>query len=77
MNSKRRKRLMEAIGMIEAAEAIVEEVRDDEEETYDNMSERLQMSPYGTRMEDDVDNLDEAANDLDTVIGTIREVLEG
>ncbi len=77
MNSKRRKRLMEAIGMIETAEAIVEEVRDDEEETFNNMSERLQMSAHGARMEDNVDNLDAAADDLNTVIGTIREVLEG
>ena len=47
MNAARRKRLAEAVDMIASAKEIIEEVKEEEQEAFDNMPESLQGSERG------------------------------
>ena len=47
MNKQRRKRIQEALEIIEEAKAILEEVQEEEQEAFDNMPEGLQSSERG------------------------------
>ena len=62
--------------MLEEAQEIIEWARDDEQEAFDNLPEGLQVSERGERMEENVDNLDNAASGFEDIIDYINEVLE-
>jgi poly-gamma-glutamate capsule biosynthesis protein CapA/YwtB (metallophosphatase superfamily) len=66
MNNERRKEINRAIGLIEEAKSILETVRDEEQEAYDNLSESLQSSERGEAMENAASELDQAIDGLDT-----------
>ena len=50
MNYQRRKRLRVACSLLEEASSIVEDVRDEEQDSLDNMPENLQDSERAERM---------------------------
>lgn len=75
MNKDRRKRLQEAIDLIEAARTIVEECRDEEEEYRDNMPENLQDSDKYYMADEAVDNLTSALESLEDVTSPIEEAI--
>ena len=52
MNAERRKRLTDAISYINRAVQIIEDVRDDEQDSFDNLPESLQSGDRGMLMED-------------------------
>lgn len=62
MNAKRRKRVEEAV-------AILEEVKAEEESAYENLPESFQSAEQGEKMQEHIGNLDEA-------IGSLNEVAE-
>lgn len=73
MNKDRRKRLAEATDLIERAQSllekaagIVEEVRDEEQDAFNNMPESLQDGERGQRMQEAIDALDNV--DLDGLL---------
>lgn len=74
MNKQRRKRLMEVIESLEEAQASIEEIKDEESEAYDNMPESLQYSEKGELMYQNVDELETASSDLETVIDTLSGI---
>ena len=45
----------------------LEDVRNDQEERYDNMPENLQSSPNGERLQERIDALDSAMDDLQSI----------
>ena len=75
MNKDRRKRLQEAIDLIESARTIVEECRDEEEEYRDNMPENLQDSDKYYMADEAVDNLTSALESLEDVTSPIEEAI--
>jgi ribosome recycling factor len=77
MNKQRRAEITKAVNMIEEGKAILESVRDEEQDTFDNMPESLQGGEKGSAMEEAVNNLDEAINSLDETVGTVNTVVEG
>lgn len=52
MNKVRRKRLAEAIDLINQAKGILEEVKDEEQEAYDNLPESFQYGERGEQMQE-------------------------
>lgn len=60
MDAKRRGRLRDALNMLSSAASIVETVCDKEEDCIDNYPENLQGTERYEKMEDAVDNLNEA-----------------
>lgn len=59
MNKQRRSRIAEALEMISGAKEILEEVRDEEQESYDNLPEGLQAAERGEQMQQNVENLED------------------
>lgn len=51
MNKDRRKRLQEICDILEEQQAALEEIRDEEQESFDNLSEGLQCTERGQALE--------------------------
>ena len=66
MNKARRKEIAKAIELIEEAYGILDMVRDEEQEAFDNMPEGLQGSERGEQMEEYICILEEVLESLDT-----------
>ena len=64
MNQTRREKLRQAIGLMERAETIVESVYDEEMECLENTPENLQSSEKYTIMENAIDALDDAIENI-------------
>lgn len=58
MKEQRLKILNDCLSAIQEAHDVLENVRDEEEEAFDNMPEGLQDSERGDMMQDAIDNLD-------------------
>lgn len=72
MNSKRRNSLRDVLRALANIEAIVESICDKEEECVDNYPENLQSTEQFERIEDAVDNLNNALE----MLGDAREYIE-
>lgn len=59
MNNIRRKSVKEALNLIEKAREILEEVKDEEQEAYDNLPESLQCGERGEQMQENIDNIED------------------
>jgi hypothetical protein len=58
MNKQRRNRIAEALELISQARGILEEVKDEEQESYENLPESLQYGERGEQMQENVDSLE-------------------
>lgn len=74
MNTERRKRLTDAISYINRAVQIIEDVRDDEQDSFDNLPESLQSGDRGMLMEECIQGMDEVLEGLDSCISDIEDV---
>lgn len=77
MNKQRRKYLAEAVDKLTEAMLIVDGVRNDEQDAFDNMPESLQYSERGEQMEEYIDNLDEAYGNISDVADALQEIIDG
>jgi hypothetical protein len=73
MNADRRKKLDKVMEFLSQAQTLLEEVRDEEQEYYDNMPEALQSGDKGEKastaiseMEEVLSNLEYAESSLET-----------
>ena len=66
MNDKRRRRLKKATSMINQAIQIIEEVRDEEQDSYDNLPESIMDGDRGAKMEEAIENMEDALSDLES-----------
>lgn len=71
MNKENRKELEKAAALIEDAREIVERIKDDEQEKFDNLSEGLQQSEKGQKFEETVSALDEVFYHLEEAVDGI------
>ncbi len=76
MNKKRREWLGNVIDALELQKEQLEEIRDEEQDCYDSLTENLQCTERGEMMEENVDDLDSAISDLEDVISSIQEIYE-
>ena len=72
MNKDRRKQIDEAASMLQDALALIEQIRDEEQESFDNMPESLQESDRGTASEAAAEELDDAAGNLQYTIDNLE-----
>lgn len=83
MNKARRKELAQIVAKLEELEALhmeikkeLEAVRDDEQEALDNLPESLQESERGEQMQEYIDAMESALDDLEQLdIKEIRDLL--
>lgn len=66
MNKIRRKEISRAIALMAQAREILEYVRDEEQEAFDNMPESIQSSERGETMEDYIYTLEDVLSNLET-----------
>lgn len=76
MNNVRRAKLRKAMEMLEDAKLLIEEVRDEEQEAFDNMPESLQYTERGEKMEENIYNLGEQMDAIENAYDGIEEVVE-
>ena len=73
MNDNRRKKIDEVIGLIEKARLIVQEVAEEENETYDNMPDNLKYSARGEAMYESVQALEYSEDSFNALLDNLEE----
>lgn len=74
MNKLRRKEIAKAIELLERAREILEQVKDEEQDAFDNLPEGIQCSERGETMEDCIYTLEEFIDSLDTE--SLQEIVD-
>ena len=74
MNKERRKRLAEAYEKIGEVKEILESVKDEEQEAYDNLPENFQYGERGEEMENYIDMIDEACGYLEDAESVLDQI---
>lgn len=68
MNDTRRKQIAAAAGLIAEAVGLLESVRDEEQEAFDNLPDSLQYAPGGQQIDANVGALSGAIDALQSAI---------
>lgn len=76
MNKQRRKELDKIQDEIMDLQTALEELKDAEQEAFDNLPESLQYSERGEAMQSAIENLEYAHDSLQDAIDNISEVIE-
>ena len=75
MNKDRRKEISRAIELMEQAREILEAVKDEEQEAFDNMPEGPQNSERGETMQGYICTIEEYMDTLET--DALQEIVDG
>ena len=67
MNKDRRARISKLQDQLQDIMSALDEIRNEEQEAYDNMPESIQYGERGDAMTDAIDNMDEAASLLEDI----------
>ena len=67
MNKERRDRLSDVIASLEEAKDLLEDVKNDEQDAFDNMPVGLQCSERSSKMEDYIELMEDAGDQIDNV----------
>lgn len=76
MNANRRKQLADAIAKIEEARTLIEIVRDEEQDAFENMPEGIQSSERGEKMETAISRMEDSLSELDCIVDALNEASE-
>lgn len=74
MNKIRRKRLAEALDLISQAKDILDEVKYEEQEAFDNLPENFQYGERGEQMEEYISDIEEAFDNLEAAEMLLSEI---
>ncbi len=77
MNKARRKQIQDIYDKLEEFRDEIEQVKNDEEEAYENMPDSLKYGERGESMESAIDILDSAYGDVDSAIMGLEEIING
>ena len=75
MNKERSQELGDVIDYLDDAIMRLEEIRDDEQESFDNLPEGLQSSRAGDSMQDAIDRLEGFCDDIETVKASVFDMM--
>lgn len=76
MNKMNRKQLSDLISRIETIHEELGEIKDGEEEKFDNMPENLQDSEKGEALSEIIDFLDSASESLNESVESIQSAID-
>lgn len=77
MNKARKKRLKDALDLLQQANEIIATVADEEDAAFDNMPEAFQESERGQYMEDCIGWMDDAMSSIDDAKMQLEEITGG
>ena len=75
MNNDRRARIQALINKLEDIKEDIDFIKDEEQESYDNMPENFQAGERGDKAQEAIDNLDYAYSQIDEVREYLEEAL--
>lgn len=76
MNKQRRKWLEDVIAKIQDAQSEVQNIAEEERESFDNMPEGLQEGERGQTISENADDLEGVDSDFESILDTLNEILE-
>lgn len=76
MNKTQQKQINEALGMLEEAHSILEEVLGEVQDNYDNKSEKWQEGEAGEKAQEEISGLEDAINETDSAKTTVENLVE-
>lgn len=74
-NNQKRTRLRESVALLNKAQNIVESVKYEEQDSLENFPENLQNSEKFAIIENNIDVLEEAEDDIGRISESISEIL--
>jgi hypothetical protein len=74
MNRRKRKRLGKAFDLIAEAEEILEEVKSEEEDSYENLPDNFRDGDKGEEMQNYIEMLDESIGYLQDANSVIEQI---
>lgn len=77
MNKQRRQDLLDVSALLSEASDRLNEIREEEQEAFDNMPEGLQCSSRGETMQEAIDTMDEWNSDIEDIKSRIEEFVQG
>lgn len=77
MNRQRRKQLEEVSAILDRAFALLDEIREEEREAFDNLPEGLQYSDRGAAIEEAADMLDDFCDTLESLNCDVFDMSQG
>jgi len=77
MNARRRKELSKALELLNTAYSIIESVKEDEIEAFENLPEGLQQAEQGSKMEEIGFELEDMVGSLEEYTETLDSIISG
>lgn len=74
MNNKRRKALAQLITQLEECTSYLQGILDEEQDAFDNIPESLQDSDKGNRIEDAIDTMQNACDQISEATDSLKEL---
>ena len=74
MNAQGRKEIAKYIASLEEIKDKLDSMMDEEQDKFDNMPEGLQESERGEAMQEAIEQLETACDNLDEVISALKEI---
>jgi predicted nucleic acid-binding Zn-ribbon protein len=75
MNKQRRQELYDVISFLDDAIDRLEEIKNDEQDSFDSLPENFQYSSTGDKMQDAMDKMDEIVNKIEDVKSNIEVMI--
>lgn len=76
MNKFRRTKISSIVNKLEEIKVIIDEVSDEEQTSFDNLPEGIQISERGSMIEENASLIEEQALILDGIITELQTVIE-
>lgn len=76
MNNKTRKKIGKIFDDISYLRCELDEIVEEERCKFDNLTEGLQASEMGQRMEESADELDDAISSIDDALSTLESLMD-
>ena len=76
MNRLRRAAIRRVMAKLEDLKSEIEEIRDAEQDAYDNLPESFMFGERGEAMESAIDSLEEAADGVDAALEALEAAME-
>lgn len=76
MNKARRISITKIADSLQALKSDVESIQSEEQDAYDNLPESIQDGERGDRMQEAIDNLDDALNLIDEAVTSLMQAAE-
>ena len=73
MNKERKGRFNDVISSLEEAKGELEDILNEEQDSYDSLPDGLQMSSRGEKMQDYICLMEDCISKIDEVVGFVEE----